>query len=258
MNTDKIYPVSNTRLSAFKRSPLHLIHYLNGNTKQTPAMAFGSAFHAALLEPHVFDSEYAIAPEIDRRSKEGKLAYDKFVYESDGKSVITSEDGNRIQRMVDSVRGNTIANELLTNCLWFEQEAQWTNMETSVPMKGIIDAMSSDYIIDIKTTTDASPGKFMRDAFANYYHRQAAIYLDSQNANPKRMDYYLIAVEKDEPHGVAVYQMDMDTLDKGHEIYLDQVTEYRSWVEAGCPSASYEYWHYAGIHQIELPNYLKL
>ena len=257
MNTDLVYPVSNSRLSAFKRSPLHLIHYLNGNTKQTPAMAFGSAFHAALLEPDHYATEYLTAPEVDRRSKEGKLAYDKFVYEADGKTVITSDDSKRIQRMVDAIRSNAVANELLTNCLWFEQNAEWVNMETSVPMRGIIDAMSSDYIIDVKTTTDASPGKFIRDAFANYYHRQAAIYLDSQNQT-KRMDYYLIAIEKDEPHGVCVYQLDAEALDKGHEIYLDQVTEYRSWVEAGCPSASYEYWHYAGIHQIELPNYLKL
>ena len=258
MNTDLVYPVSNSRLTAFKRSPLHLIHYLNGNSKQTPAMAFGSAFHMALLQPDLYATEYLVAPDVNRRTAEGKLAYDKFVYEADGKQVLTSNDSIKISEMVTAVRQNPIANELLSNCLYYEHKVTWTNQDTGVPMRGVVDAMSSDYIIDIKTTMDANPYKFQRDCFANMYHRQAAIYMDAFGYNTKQMDFYFIAIEKDEPYGVSVNLMDYDSIQKGREIYLDQVTEYRSWVEAGCPSASYEYWHYAGIHTIELPNYLKL
>jgi exodeoxyribonuclease VIII len=251
------YPVSNTRLNAFKRSPLHLIHYLENGGTQTPAMAFGSAFHKALLEPDTFTTQYAVAPEVDRRSKEGKLEYDKFVYEAEDKTVISASDYQIITKMVESIRSNAVAHELLSACHSFERNVEWTNFETEVPMRGIVDAMSDEFIIDVKTTTDASPSVFSRDVFRNYYHRQAAIYLDAFGQTHK-LDFYFIAIEKNAPYGVSVFQLDSESIQNGYKLYLEQISEYKAWVEAGAPAAGYDYWHYSGIHQLELPKYLQL
>src|SRR5690349_2405291 len=63
-------------LVEFAKSPLHAECYRrNGGKDETDAMAFGSAVHIALLEPAKFDTEILRVPKIDKRYKEGKLAW---------------------------------------------------------------------------------------------------------------------------------------------------------------------------------------
>ena len=252
LTTEKVYPVSNSRLTAFKRSPKHLIHYLLNKPEPTPAMSFGSAFHARLLQPHLFDTIYAVAPEVDRRTKEGKLEYDKFIYEADGKTVLSHSDLSKIDNMVNSVMSNPIAMELIDASIHREYLIEWTNEETGIPMKGIIDGVGTEYMFDIKTCADADPSKFARDAFYSNYHRQASIYMDAFK-DQKMTEFYFIAIEKDAPYGVSVHRCSDYILELGKKQYIDLVIEYRNWVEVGMLDIGYDYWHYSGIHELETP-----
>jgi arsenate reductase-like glutaredoxin family protein len=45
------------------RSPAHYAEYLHEEFKITPALLFGRAVHPAILEPHIFDTEYDVADE---------------------------------------------------------------------------------------------------------------------------------------------------------------------------------------------------
>lgn len=243
-----IYPVSNSRLTAFKRSPKHLIQYLTEKRQPTPAMEFGSAFHMALLEPELFLETYAVAPECDRRTKEGKETYNQFIATLPATmNVINSDDANKMGQMVESILTNPIAGELLVNCKLREHSIQWDNMETMIPMKGIIDAACDEYIIDIKTCADAQPDKFQRDAYFSDYHRQAAVYMD---AMPNVKEYYLIAIEKDAPFGVSVHRIDQTMIEKGREQYIHLLEEYRNWATHGCPNSAYEHWNVSGIYDM--------
>jgi hypothetical protein len=255
LTTEQVYPVSNSRLSAFKRSPKHLLHYLINRPEPTNAMAFGSAFHAFLLQPEIFDSIYAVAPEVDRRTKDGKAAFEAFSYlaAEEGKTIISSFDLYKIEQMASSVMANPIASELIKSATAMEKTVEWTNEETGIPMKGIIDGIGTEYMFDVKTCADADPGKFARDAYYSNYHRQAAIYMDS-HSDKKMTDFYFIAVEKEEPYGVSVHRCSEYILELGKKQYLDAIIEYRSWVDGGMPDAGYEYWHYSGIHELDTPN----
>lgn len=254
LTAEQVYPVSNSRLSAFKRSPKHLVHYLLNRPEPTPAMAFGSAFHARLLQPHLFDTMYAVAPEVDRRTKEGKAQYDAFYYlaSDEGLKIISKQDIIRIDEMVDSVMSNSVASELIRSAISTETTVEWVNEETGIPMKGIIDGLGSEFMFDVKTCADAEPGKFGRDAYWANYHRQAAIYLDSHKEQ-KMSEFYFIAIEKDAPYGVSVHRCSDYIIELGKKQYIDGIIEYRSWVEGGMPDAGYEYWHYSGIHELESP-----
>lgn len=254
LTPDIIYPISNSRLTAFKRSPLHLIHYLTQPKEATPAMTFGSAFHAHLLEPDKFNSLYAVAPDVDRRTKEGKLEYDKFVYESDGKIVLSNSDKTKIVNMTEAVYSNPIAAELMQQLIATEVYREWTCDGLKLPMRGVIDGIANDFMIDIKTCMDASKKKFQDSIFNMSYHRQAAIYLDSDDTIK---DFYFIAIEKDAPYGVSVHRMTNDSIDKGREMYLDQIIEYKAWADDGCPAKGYEHWSVYGLFEVELPNFLK-
>lgn len=253
LTPDIIYPISNSRLTAFKRSPLHLIHYLTKPKESTPAMAFGSAFHAYLLEPDKFNSLYAVAPDVDRRTKEGKLEFDKFVYESDGKTVLTNSDKTKIVNMADAVYANPIAAELMSQLTATEVNREWISDGLKMPMRGIIDGIAPTFMLDIKTCTDATPKKFQDYAWNMSYHRQAAIYLDSDHSFK---NFYFIAIEKDAPYGVSVHPVSQRMIDKGREIYLDQLIEYKSWADNGCPVSGYEYNSVYGTFEWDLPTYL--
>lgn len=249
------YPISNSRLTAFKRSPLHLIHYLTRPKESTPAMEFGKAFHMALLQPDLFPASYVVAPSFDKRSKEGKDRWAEFQASlKDDQNTVSLDDYNKIQRMVDAVMNNGFSADLITNLIEREKEVTWSDSETDLPMRGIVDGISSAYIIDIKTCADADPNKFQRDAVNLSYHRQAAIYVDSQ---PNPLDYYLIAIEKDEPHGVSVHELSPELIEVGRSNYRFLLNEYRNWVEDGCAPYGYEYWHFSGIHKFEPFNWMK-
>ena len=63
---------SRSQLFKLSKSPAHFKYALENPEVETPALAFGTAFHAYVLEKDKFDSEYIVAPKLDRRTKEGK------------------------------------------------------------------------------------------------------------------------------------------------------------------------------------------
>jgi PDDEXK-like uncharacterized protein DUF3799 len=64
--------VSKHQLDSLARSPAHYRAALEQPRKRTAAMVFGTAVHAAVLEPEEFARCYATDPGIDRRTKAGK------------------------------------------------------------------------------------------------------------------------------------------------------------------------------------------
>lgn len=257
MTIQDVYPISNSRLNAFKKSPRHLIHYLTKPKEQTPAMAFGSAFHCYILQPEKFDQMYAVAPAIDRRTKDGKVEWEVFSALNAEKTIITQQDFDKIIDMFMALQSNPVVSDLLKEVVTREDDRKWINAETNAPMRGIVDAIGQGFMIDLKTCADADPSKFARDAWNMNYHRQAAIYLDS-HPDGRFMDFYIIAIEKDAPYGCSVHQLTDELIEAGRNQYIEMVIEYQQWVEAGMMDAGYEYWHYSGVYNLELPSYAKL
>ena len=199
--------VSNSLITQILRSPDHARAYLTQQREPTKAMEFGTAFHAAILEPSVFASTYAVF-DGDRRTKDGKAEYERLT--SSGIKLLSSDDMATIQGMMSSVHSHVAAAELLS-----EGEAElsvtWTDEATGLPCKCRQDWWIGDTLVDVKTTEDASPEGFAR-AIAKYgYHRQDAWY--KRGTKAKR--FVFIAVEKTAPYAVGVYELDALSLDQG-------------------------------------------
>jgi hypothetical protein len=65
------------------------------NQKPTAAMRIGSAFHALVLEPDVFENEFIYKPEIlNARSKDGKEW--KARQEEAGRTVLSEDDKEQL------------------------------------------------------------------------------------------------------------------------------------------------------------------
>ena len=75
--------ISRSKLMLLDKSPYHFWYEtMSGfaeKQESTPAMNIGSAFHTMLLEPAKFQMEFAVAPKVDRRTKQGKEDWEIFV-----------------------------------------------------------------------------------------------------------------------------------------------------------------------------------
>ncbi|HXG69956.1 MAG TPA: PD-(D/E)XK nuclease-like domain-containing protein [Gemmatimonadaceae bacterium] len=221
--------VSKSGLDLVRRSPAHYKAWVDGQDGETtPAMAFGKAFHCAILEPDVFSATYTVEPDFgDCRFKDNKSKRDEWRAASVGKTPLTVEDGAAITAMAKAVHDHPRAGRMLTGGD-AEVTARWQDPETSLECKARGDYLRRDLrmLIDVKTTTDASPLGFPK-SFANYgYFRQEALYRDGFNAAGAPVDLFaFIAVEKVPPYALAIYTLEAEDIQRGRDsVRRDMVT----------------------------------
>jgi hypothetical protein len=247
--------VSKSGLDLMRRSPLHFWHrYLNPERVAEPptdAMVLGSALHTAVLEPHLFDDEYAVAPHCDRRTKEGKMIWADFEQEAAGKTLLKADDANRIKGMANAVRSHKAASFLLTMPGKAEQSYFWTDPETGEKCKCRPDWHSNDgrIVVDVKTTEDASPGKFLRSSVLGWrYHVQAAFYMQGL---PSAEVFLFVVVEKKPPFAAAVYSLPVKLVERGLEEARQDLRRI-----AECRAASHWPSYSEEIEELPLPRWL--
>jgi len=216
--------VSKSHLDKIAKSPLHYwARYVDPHRvtpEPTPSMLLGSAVHSHTLELDKWDSEWAVAPAgLDRRTKAGKQAYADFLALSEGRSVITGEQYETVQKIGQSVFTHPAAAMLLQLDGEAETTHMWVDEATGLECKCRPDYLTSDgeMVIDLKTTRDASPRGFRSSAMSYRYHVQAAWYLHGlEKSTGKRPDTFIfIAVETEPPYCVGVYCADAELVAEG-------------------------------------------
>jgi exodeoxyribonuclease VIII len=215
------------------QSPAHAMI----KTEQTPAMAFGSAFHARILEPEIFEKQYTTLPEgVTLRHKEGKQIQANAA--AKGIQVLPQEDASAINSMRESLMANRTTRNLLTKSPGInEQAAFWTEPATGVLCKCKPDRRLFDkpYLIDLKTCTSATPKEFGRDVFRFGYYISAAFYLRglSYLTGDRWRTFVLIAVEKTPPYGVRVFPMSDMWIMMGEEMVQQGLMTYAQCLNTG-------------------------
>ena len=186
-------------------SPAHYQAYINTPQEETKALKFGTFVHAAVLEPQTLDDLYATAPEVDRRTKEGKETWAAFATANAGKTILDAEE---------SAIGHLVASHarlaLKTHGVVFDATEVMYHVDyCGVPLKAAIDGVAGDYLWDIKTTDDASAAGMLK-AIRNYrYNLQAYWYrLVYELATGRRpLGFRFLFVEKEPPFATAVCEV---------------------------------------------------
>lgn len=211
--------VSKSALDQLHRSPAHYREWVNSGGKVTPAMAFGSAFHCALLEPEVFTETYACEPDFgDRRFKANKEARKAWLAENAGKQPISAGDMEAIRGMMESIRNHKLVGRMMADGQ-AEFTVSWQDEDTGLPCKARADYYVAErsMVVDIKTTIDASHDAFRRTIANRRYFVQDALYRWGFKSAGEPIKYFVIvAVEKEPPYAVAVYALDEDAIGKGY------------------------------------------
>lgn len=228
--------VSNSGISKLLRSPAHYYQtYLAPDREpfDTAAFKLGRAFHVACSEPDTFFDRYIVAPgSIDRRTGEGKRRWAEFETVAQGKTILQEmpalyESGKaartlsyeQIMRMRDALMAHPIAAHLMQRGE-AEQVVLFEDYRTGTPCKAMMDWLptAGRFILDFKSTDDASPAGFRRSIIKYGYDRQAAFYTDAMWAQTG-YEYMFIfaAVETRPPFACELYAIAPDGLHGARE-----------------------------------------
>ena len=202
--------------------------------EDTPALLFGRAAHKYVLETYDFFTEFAVAPNCDRRTKEGKETWAKFIEESEGKDVITEEQFKQIEDMRNAMLATPFVSKLING----EHEVSyfWTDEDTGLKCKVRPDSINHKLkiICDYKTCDNAETQQFMRQAINLGYDLQSSYYIDGVKANTgKDYIFVFIAQEKKPPYAVNILQADDVFIRSGRDVYKSMLQTYKDCFESG-------------------------
>lgn len=248
----KASAISRSNLSLMKKSPYHFWYeVLSGKAKPretTPAMNIGSAFHTFLLEPHKFAKEFAILPQIDRRTAKGKEDFAAFTAEHGHKIILTQDQFEQTRVMVENIKKHEIVTTLLDEAV-FEQSIFWTDKETGLQFKARPDIWAAKMVVDVKTTADASYHSFQRSALSYDYFLQAAMIYEGCKAIGRPFEMFVnLVCEKEEPYIPAVYMMDNDSLQYGIDQFQKLKKQLKECLER-------DNWPAYPVRELSVPKY---
>lgn len=250
--------ISRSDLFKISKSPMHFKYEQENPPEPTTELRIGIAFHKLVLEPEDFDSDIAVVPKIDRRTKEGKAAWEKFKSSSSDKTIISNEEFERIQAMSEAVKANPYVMRLLDG----DKEISffWKDDLTGEECKCRPDCLTiinnHSVIVDLKSTENASSESFMRDVVKYGYDMQAAMYKEGVETANKIKDcmFVFIAIEKKPPYAINILQADELVLRRGYDLFREFIGIYHNCKETG---NWYGYNGFSGyINNLSLPKWL--
>ncbi|ELO2815095.1 PD-(D/E)XK nuclease-like domain-containing protein [Salmonella enterica] len=221
------------------------------DTEKTKALDMGTALHCRLLEPDEFKKRFIIAPEFNRRTTAGKEEEKAFLEscENSGITVMTSEEGRKLELMYGSVMAHPGCRALLEAEGKTESSIYWTDTETGELCRIRPDKFltNSPLILDVKKVADMS--RFARHVEEFRYHVQAAMYCEGWKAySGETPRFAFLAVSESIDCGkypVHLYILEDEHHDIGYSLFRIDLNTYHK-----CKSSNKWGW---GFEIIERP-----
>lgn len=209
--------ISNTILTVLReQSPLHAAYRMAAPEEATPALLQGQVIHCKALELDKFDQRYAICPDVDRRTREGKATYEAFMVRAGTKTVISQE-----QAEIADIIAITIRSQIIHRFI-AKGEAEvcivWDDKKTGLRCKARLDYVHRDraIIVDLKSTEDASPKRFARTMMYYRLYQQAGFYgMGWKALTGDETSFVFLPAEKSPPYAVAAYEVGDKTIQAG-------------------------------------------
>lgn len=228
--------ISSSDLKKLAISPMHYKYFKENPQEDTPALLFGKAYHKMVLEPSDFFTEFAIAQNFDRRTKEGKEAYAKFVEQNKGKDIIDQATYDKLVAMRDTLYATPYARKLIYGT--HEKSFFWIDEETGLKCKCRPDSFGSiggrHLIVDLKTTTNAETQAFVNQAIKLSYDIQAAHYCAGmKDITGNDYTFVFIAQEKEAPYCVNILEANSQFMRSGEDTRRALLETMKECMETG-------------------------
>jgi hypothetical protein len=257
------------------KSPFHYKNKDMVNFTESKSMRIGSMVHTLALEPHLFDSEYIIKPELLPLPKVGRLkdlGKEEFEWQKEDRQKVVEQNALKTEDfalklrddvcvadekevetariMTASLTDNNQIDSLLMGCD-VEKSIFWTDEKTGIALKARPDAWNGSLIIDLKTTKSADPRKFMYSCLDYGYFIQAAMIQEALRSIGQVMDRYIIVcVENSAPYAPAIFVLSEAAIEYGYSKFrlcLDKLSECMKTGE----------WPSYPTEMLDIPDYLR-
>ncbi|MCC7196376.1 MAG: PD-(D/E)XK nuclease-like domain-containing protein [Gemmatimonadaceae bacterium] len=243
---------SQSRLKILRdHTPAHVKWSIEHPDEPTDAMRVGAAIHTCVLEPDRWGGLYVRGIEGDGRTKAVKEAREALAAEHPKAHILKPSDFDMCLAIRDAVNAHPHTAHLFEGMR--EASAVWRDPATGVLCRGRFDdvARALGCITDLKSCADASPFRFPAVIYNLGYHIQGAMYLRGAKANGIDADTFaIVAVEKEPPYAVAVYQLNGAALYDG-ERELEPLLE--RW--AACEASGEWPGYPTDVVQLDLPQW---
>jgi hypothetical protein len=208
--------------------------YMRGELyKTSDALTFGSLYDCLLLTPSEAPDQYVILPDeemmkgIQAKNVKATKEYKKRVQDwtdamvDSGKTVVTEEDWTRARGMIDRLSDEGLLDEVLS---LGQAQVEFNEDIDGIPLKGFIDYLHPDFVLDSKSTRSMS--KFRYDVNSFCYDIQAYIY----TLVTGKRDFYWLVQEKTEPFYPGLVKCSEKTLFSGEMKFNEAVENIREWL----------------------------
>jgi PDDEXK-like domain of unknown function (DUF3799) len=195
----------------------------------TDKMILGSLVHCLILEPHRYEKDFFVMPDLNFRTNEGKARKQELIANNPGKMMIDGEMLVQANNMKSSVMNNPQAKTLLDAG---QKEAAyfWECPFTNLPFRAKLDQSSKTHFVELKTTSDAGPEEFSKHIHNMNYDLSLVHYREGlKQVKEVEPPAYFIVVEQDPPHVAQVYKAGESVFQTGHDKWLSSITQ----LEAG-------------------------
>lgn len=228
---------SSSKLSRIARSPAHARY--EKQMVQTTDMRIGSAIHAAVLEPDVFERDYVLLADVeDRRRSE----YKEAAKHHNPEFIILGDEAAHIAGVQATLLADPNIGPLLDASKWREISGFTQCPDTGALCKFRMDSLITELNgeprligIDLKTTVDASPEEFSKTVDKFRYHAQMAFYADQffwLTGLPLDAWAYIV-VEKKPPYGAKIYTLEDEAIVFGRHLYRRDLATWKRCNETG-------------------------
>lgn len=223
--------ISRSELWRMHESPEKFKWFRDHPPAPTPSLTFGQLVHKLILQPETLYDDFAIVPEIDRRTKAGREAYAEWASGVETQTIVDSDDFKKAQEMARAVLQNRLSAKLLNGS--HEIPFFWTDEDTGEDCKCRCDCLTSEderlIIVDYKTAGSAKTDVFNQSIFKYGYHFQAAMYSTGVKT-ALDLDYLpefrFIVQEKTAPYAVNVVTIPETVMQAGMDVYREYLGIY--------------------------------
>jgi len=167
---------------------------------KSKALDLGTLIHCLILEgEEVFNARIAEMPDLDPRTKIYKEA--KAEQEKLGKIVLNDSDKKLIYGIWESYLKEDYAQKIFSTGQ--AEVAAFGTHRSGLLLKGKVDYIRSDILVDLKTTLSGQEHDFKKTAKKLRYDLQAVFYLDLINyalGDEKYTKFGIVTVEKSAPY----------------------------------------------------------
>ncbi len=193
------------------KSPMHMRYEQMHGRTETEAMKIGTAAHAAVLQPDLFETDYVEIPTFSGAGT--RAAKEEWLAEHEGEIFLKADQLALVGRLCDAVRNHPRASALCEGQA--ETSMVWTDPNSGVLCKARPDMLSTrtSAVVDAKFVRDASPDAMSKALWQYGYALQAWFYLTgARECGEPRDKFIVVAVEKAMPHAIGVYVIGDATL----------------------------------------------